>query len=163
MFQTTFIENIKTHILRPMTFFFENRAIYDIMWKNMVQPNGPQMTIACMLCACWIAKAIDTRSEYVILVAFPRQQWLRERASMLRYTYMPALFEHTACFVIWFSLRQHVLKNVTSLISGAHYKVLVPGHFKFTLDEENRPCFRKTCVEKTSENGQQLEQQSCIF
>jgi hypothetical protein len=36
--------------------------------------------------ACWITKATDTRSEYIILSGFPRQQWLRERASMLRYT-----------------------------------------------------------------------------
>jgi hypothetical protein len=32
--------------------------------------------------ACWITKATDTHSEYVIVIAFPRQQWLRERASM---------------------------------------------------------------------------------
>jgi hypothetical protein len=25
--------------------------------------------------ACWITKATDTHSEYVILIAFPRQQW----------------------------------------------------------------------------------------
>jgi hypothetical protein len=34
--------------------------------------------------ACCITKATDTDSEYVILIAFPRQQWLCERASMLR-------------------------------------------------------------------------------
>jgi hypothetical protein len=34
--------------------------------------------------ACWIANTIVTHSEYVILIAFPRQQWLRERASVLR-------------------------------------------------------------------------------
>ena len=34
--------------------------------------------------ACWITKTTDTHSEYVILIVFPRQQWLRERASMLR-------------------------------------------------------------------------------
>jgi hypothetical protein len=28
----------------------------------------------------YITKATDTHSEYVILIAFPRQQWLRERA-----------------------------------------------------------------------------------
>jgi hypothetical protein len=33
--------------------------------------------------ACWITKATDTHSEYVILIAFPRQQWLRERALVL--------------------------------------------------------------------------------
>jgi hypothetical protein len=29
---------------------------------------------------CWITKATDTHSEYVILIAFSRQQWLRELA-----------------------------------------------------------------------------------
>jgi len=38
--------------------------------------------------AGWITKATNTRSENVILIAFPLQQWLRERASMLRYTYI---------------------------------------------------------------------------
>jgi len=33
--------------------------------------------------ACWITKAKDTHSEYVILIAFQLQQWLRQRASML--------------------------------------------------------------------------------
>jgi hypothetical protein len=36
--------------------------------------------------ACQITKATDTHSEYVMSIAFPRQQWLRECASMLRYT-----------------------------------------------------------------------------
>ena len=35
--------------------------------------------------ASWITKTTDTHSEYVILIAFTRQQWLRERTSMLRY------------------------------------------------------------------------------
>jgi hypothetical protein len=26
-------------------FFFENRAVYKIMWKNILQPDSPQMTI----------------------------------------------------------------------------------------------------------------------
>jgi hypothetical protein len=38
--------------------------------------------------ACWVNKASDKRSEYVILIAFSRQQWLRERVSILRYTYI---------------------------------------------------------------------------
>jgi hypothetical protein len=44
--------------------------------------------IRSMRFACWIPKATDTHSKYVILIAFPRQHWLRERASMLRYTYI---------------------------------------------------------------------------
>jgi hypothetical protein len=34
---------------------------------------------------CCITKARGTHPEYVMLIAFPRQHWLRERASMLRY------------------------------------------------------------------------------
>jgi hypothetical protein len=33
--------------------------------------------------ACWMTKATDTHSEYVILIAFPQQQWLRERTAVL--------------------------------------------------------------------------------
>ena len=35
--------------------------------------------------ACWILKSANAHSEYVILLAFPLQQWYRERASMSRY------------------------------------------------------------------------------
>jgi hypothetical protein len=67
-----------------VTFFSENRSVYELMWKGVVQPDRPQMTIWRIRTACWTPKATDTRSEYVIIIAFPRQQWLRERASMLR-------------------------------------------------------------------------------
>jgi hypothetical protein len=63
------------------------------MWKNIVELGRPQMTIRRMLIACWITKATNTHSEYVIFTAFPLQQWLQERGSMLRYTYI-------ACIVI---------------------------------------------------------------
>jgi len=42
--------------------------------------------------ACWRSKDTDTHSEYVILSPFPRQQWLRERASVLRCTYFDCIF-----------------------------------------------------------------------
>jgi len=42
--------------------------------------------------AWYITKATDTHLEYVMLIAFPQQQWLHERSSMLRYTL-------TACLV----------------------------------------------------------------
>jgi len=32
MFQTKVVEKIKTHILCSVFFFFENRALYEIMW-----------------------------------------------------------------------------------------------------------------------------------
>jgi hypothetical protein len=44
--------------------------------------------------ACWIPKATNTDSKYVMFIAFPLQQWLHERASVLCYIYstLPVLF-----------------------------------------------------------------------
>jgi len=50
----------------------------------MVELDRPQVTIWRMRIACWITKATDTPAEYVIFIAFGRQQRLRERASALR-------------------------------------------------------------------------------
>ena len=41
--------------------------------------------------ACRIPKAKNTNSEYVILIAFALPQWLHERASVLRHTYIACL------------------------------------------------------------------------
>jgi hypothetical protein len=39
-------ETYKTHILCSITlFFFENRVVYEIMQKMMVESDGPQITI----------------------------------------------------------------------------------------------------------------------
>jgi len=40
-------------------------------------------TIRRMRIACWITKVTDIHSDYLILIAGPWQQWLRERGSML--------------------------------------------------------------------------------
>jgi len=47
------------------------------------------MTIWRMRVACWMTKATNT--QYVMLSVFPLQRWLRERAPMLRYTYIASL------------------------------------------------------------------------
>ena len=96
-------ENQNAHFVLNIFFFLpENRAVYEKMWKNMVEPDRPHMTNRRMRVACWIPKAKNIHSEHVILIAFARQQWLRERASMLRYTYIAAcLFRlQTDCCVI---------------------------------------------------------------
>ena len=36
-------------------------------------------------------KATDRHSEYAIIIALPRRQWLRERVSMSRYMYIAFL------------------------------------------------------------------------
>ena len=54
--------------IRCSVTFFENRAVYVIMWRNIVEP--PQMTVWRMPIPCWIPKATNTHSEYVILLPF---------------------------------------------------------------------------------------------
>jgi len=71
--------------------FPENRVVYEIMWKNFVERNGPQMTIWHMRILCRMLKAINTHTSCVILIAFPLQRCLHERASMLLYTFIACL------------------------------------------------------------------------
>jgi len=47
--------------------------------------------------ACWILKATNTHSQYVILIAFLLQQLLHERASLLSYTYIACLVNVYCC------------------------------------------------------------------
>ena len=103
MCQTKAVENQNTHSLLN-NFFFKNCAIYEIMWKNILETGRPQMTIWCMHIACCIPKAINVHSEYVMLIAFPQQQWLHECASLLHYMCV-------ACLVIF-------LYRSTSLLSS---------------------------------------------
>ena len=56
------------------------------MWKNMVQPDWPQITIRLMRSSCWIPKATNTFSDYMIFIDFTLQQYLLER-----YTYRACL------------------------------------------------------------------------
>jgi hypothetical protein len=39
------VDKIKTYIFIFLDLFPENRAVYDNMWKNIVRPVRPQITI----------------------------------------------------------------------------------------------------------------------
>ena len=62
MSQTKVVEKIKTHNFGSII-CFENRALYEIMWKNTVETDRPQMTIWRIRIACWIPKATKTHSQ----------------------------------------------------------------------------------------------------
>jgi len=53
-------QKIKTHFLYSVIFFFQNRVIYEIKWKNIVETGRPQVAIWRMRIACWIHKTTDT-------------------------------------------------------------------------------------------------------
>ena len=79
------------------------------MWENIVEMYRPQAALWRMRIACWIPKATHTHththSEYAILTAFPLLQWLHERVSMLRYTYIVCVVsmmrDHCTQLLIW--------------------------------------------------------------
>ena len=71
----------------------EYHAVYEVMWKNIVERCRPQITIWRMFIACWIPKATNTHSQHTILTAFPLQQWLHARSSMLRHMYIACLVQ----------------------------------------------------------------------
>ena len=78
------------------------------MWKSVVGPGRPQVTIRRMRIAGWITKATDKNSEYEIFIAFKRQKYLRERAWMFPYA-------HVACLVL---LLVKLLTKVTCQSDG---------------------------------------------
>jgi hypothetical protein len=84
--------NQNTHFIFN-NFFFYNCVAYEKMRKNILEQDRPQMTKRRMRIACWMPNATNTRSEYVIRIAFPLQQWLHERARC-RYTYIVRLVEN---------------------------------------------------------------------
>jgi len=44
-------------------------VVYEIMWKNTVEPDRPKVAMSLMSVACWIHKGTYTHSEYIILIA----------------------------------------------------------------------------------------------
>jgi hypothetical protein len=114
MFQINVVEKVKTHILCSVTSF---RKSYRL-WDNVENPcKSAQATdvnrTRRMRIACWIPKAAYTHSQYVVLIAFPLQQWLHGHASMLRYRCIDCLLQFSCC--------------VTPLSQG-HWPPPVNGH-----------------------------------
>jgi len=104
-------KNLNAHC-RPNNvpfFFFKSCHLWD-MWKNIVEPDRPQMKIWLMQIACWTPKATSTHSEYVIIISLPLQLWSHERTAVLRYTFIARLF-------IQFSALQGVSESCTSVFA----------------------------------------------
>jgi len=86
-------ENENRHFVLT-NMFNECSAVYEIMWKNMVEPDSPQVDniIRRIRSAYGITQATDrhththtyTHTEYVTLIALPRQHRLGECPSVLR-------------------------------------------------------------------------------
>ena len=99
--------------------FFENRVVCEIMRKNIVHPDRPQMTIWHMGIACRISKVTVTNLKYVIITAFPLQNLLHQRASMLRYMYIACLVP----FAFHIAVQLH-FKQLCSRLLLCHHEPL---------------------------------------
>ena len=82
MFRANVVEKIKTHVLYSIKFFPEYCAVNEIKWKNNAERCRPEMKIWSMRIECWIPKATNTHSQYVIRIALPLQDWLHESSLM---------------------------------------------------------------------------------
>jgi hypothetical protein len=82
-------ENQNTHFVFSNFFCLpENRAVYEVTWKNKGRAGHNDNIIRRMRIACCTPKAKNTHSEHVILNVFPLQQRLHEGASL----YIAVLF-----------------------------------------------------------------------
>ena len=79
MFQTAVVEKFKTRILCSVTFFLTKMVPFMRQTGKYCAARqvANDSTVRRMHFACWIIKATDTHLECVLLIAFPRQHWLR--------------------------------------------------------------------------------------
>jgi hypothetical protein len=84
-------KNQKTHFM--FNYFVPKIVLIMRQCENycIVRKATDDNMIQRMLFACWIIKFAGTHSEYVILNALPRQQWLRERVSYYVIRTLPVL------------------------------------------------------------------------
>jgi hypothetical protein len=85
------------------------------------------------VCFAWITEAKYTRSYYVILLAFTRQQWLRERAFVLRCTYIACL----VILVLWVCIN-HISDAETAVFAkggGGGVFQKVPSYWSLPVTE----------------------------
>jgi hypothetical protein len=127
MFHTKYVQKIKIHTLLFL-------IVYEIMWKIFVQSDRPQITIWRMRIAFWTPKAINTYAKYVMLVAFPWQQWLHELPTVTCDTYIVLFLSHSFCHHHMFSSFSRTvfsLHSVSSLFVSFYFLSCFPFFFCF--------------------------------
>ena len=83
-------------ILRSINFLWKSLRLRNNLEKyDADRQLTDESIIRRMLIACYITKATNIQKEYVIILAFSGQEWLRKRASLLHYT-------HIACHIMYY-------------------------------------------------------------
>ena len=99
-FQAKFLWKTKSQILCSITFrSFQNRAVYEIVWKNIVEQDRPQMTISRMRIACFVPPAIATNSECAIPISTAKNGYVNAPQFYV-YSTLPILLLVTSCVAL---------------------------------------------------------------
>jgi len=69
-------------------FFSENYAVYEILWKSKVEPDGPQMTVQCGACALHDRHTLRICNTYCL-----------STVSGYANAYQPYVYTYVACVV----------------------------------------------------------------
>jgi hypothetical protein len=85
---TKVVEKINTHFTFNDIFRESWRLRNDVERYSKAGEATDENILRPMSFKCWISKATNTHSLYVILVSFSRRQWLRQCVSVLRYTHI---------------------------------------------------------------------------
>jgi len=92
MLQRKIVDKIKTHILYSVTFFpRKSYRLCDNVEKHCTAGKATDDKMAHAHCTLDAYGHKYTHAGCVILFAFTLQQWLHERVSVLRYTYIACL------------------------------------------------------------------------
>jgi len=89
MFETNVVEQ-KTKCMFSKFFFSPKFMLFMRQYSKTLHSQTGHTP-------CWIPKTTNTRLEYVMLIAFPLQQWLHKSASMLCYMYFACLVFVVCC------------------------------------------------------------------
>jgi len=89
------MEKIEVHILCSVLFFFENRPVYEIMWKNVVVADRPLMKIWRMRIAFFILQVYKHTFRICNTYCFSTATvFARTRLNLTFIRTLPVIFEY---------------------------------------------------------------------
>jgi hypothetical protein len=105
------------------------------MWKNIAQPDEPQMKTRHMRIVGWIIKATYVHTECVILIAFPGINVCTNTPKCYVILLWPVLFIIT----LLFTYPKHKSPAINTNVTHKKFNFLVPRNVQ-TLLKVSRPC-----------------------
>jgi len=145
------MRNVQKKLYRKSThfifniFFLKSCRLWDSVENCGRVRQATDTNISCMHIPCWITKATDIHSAYIILIALPRQQCLGERAPMIRLYCIVCLLQTK--LVMYVSLSKHLLSflNCYGIIAGlCQLSCYMTSHFR-CLHQQHDAVFRAFC------------------